>query len=74
MGIGNNIRKAREAKGLTTRQLGELVGVDASTVCRWENDKKTPLLRHLFRLATELEVDVADLTATRTAPESIIAQ
>ena len=74
MGIGTNIRRAREAKGLTTRQLGERVGVDASTVCRWENDKKTPMLRHLFRLAAELEVEVSELTAGCTSPESIIAQ
>lgn len=74
MGIGNNIRRAREAKGYTTRQLGERVGVNASTICRWESDEKTPMLRHLFRLAAELEVEVAELTAIHKAPESIIAQ
>ncbi len=34
--IGNSIRKVRETKGLTQEQLGELMGVKRSQVCRIE--------------------------------------
>lgn len=40
--LGAELRQAREARGLPTRKLGELVGRGSSHVSRWENGKLTP--------------------------------
>lgn len=44
MTIGRAIKKARESKGLTQKQLAEMLYVDPSLVCRWEKgQRKVPL-------------------------------
>jgi transcriptional regulator with XRE-family HTH domain len=37
------IKKRREAKGLTQEDLAKLIGVSRVTVARWETDKTKPL-------------------------------
>ncbi len=37
--MGETIKKARQAKNLTQEQLGEMIGVKRSQVCRLENGK-----------------------------------
>lgn len=37
--IGQALKKARERKGLTQKQLAEMLYVDPSLVCRWEKGK-----------------------------------
>jgi transcriptional regulator with XRE-family HTH domain len=52
MGIGKRIREARELKGLTQKQLGDLVGVTASAITNYENETshpKEPILYALFQ-------------------------
>src|SRR5215472_6703963 len=41
-GIGTSIRRARERKRWTQRQLAEAVGVDRKTVDNWENGRSRP--------------------------------
>ena len=74
MGIGERITAAREAKGMTMEELGKKVGVGRSAISRWESDKRTPRVEHLFRLSVLLDVDVNYLVHGRKAPESIMAQ
>lgn len=40
--IGDKLRKLRESKGLTQKQLGELLGVSAPEVSAYENDSRRP--------------------------------
>lgn len=40
--IGDNLRELRESKGLTQKQLGELLGVSAPEVSAYENDSRRP--------------------------------
>lgn len=43
--IGEALKKARESKGLTQKQLAEMLYVDTSLVCRWEKgQRKVPLV------------------------------
>jgi transcriptional regulator with XRE-family HTH domain len=43
--IGESLKKARESKGLTQKQLAEMLYVDPSLVCRWEKgQRKVPLV------------------------------
>jgi transcriptional regulator with XRE-family HTH domain len=56
--LGGRIRAARERRGLTQRELAELVGVGARTVRLWEAGRKQPYLARLRTLARVLVVDL----------------
>ena len=47
--IRNKLRELRESKGLTQKQLGELLGVSASTVSMYELDYRRPTYERLIR-------------------------
>jgi transcriptional regulator with XRE-family HTH domain len=57
MGIGKRIREAREAKGLTQKQLADMLGVTASAVTNYENETSHPKEPILYRLLNCLDVD-----------------
>jgi transcriptional regulator with XRE-family HTH domain len=62
--LGSFLRRAREEARMTSRQVGELVGANSSTVLRIEQGLiASPKLEVLKRLANVLEVDLADLFA-----------
>ncbi len=53
-GVGELIRAAREARGLTQAQLGALVSVSFETVSRWERGVLAPRRGHRIALAQVL--------------------
>lgn len=58
--VGDNIKAARDAKGLKQRELGALVnGMEAIAVSRWERGVVLPTTVNLVRLAEVLERDVS---------------
>jgi transcriptional regulator with XRE-family HTH domain len=61
--FGERIRQLRKAKGLTQRELGDVVGVDFSYLSKIENDnlEHTPSVRTLVKLAEALDVDELEL-------------
>lgn len=57
MDIGQMIKEARMAKGLTQEELGKLVGVQKSAVAKWENGRVVNIKRSsLQKLAVALDV------------------
>lgn len=65
--IGQNIKKARKAKGLTQKQLGEMAGMSSyessnghAAICHVECGINFPYPKTLVRIADALEVDVFD--------------
>lgn len=56
---GRNIRSAREAAGLTQAQLGAAVGVDETTVFRWETGRMAPSDEHKAAIAAACTLDDA---------------
>lgn len=48
--VGANLRGARLAKGMTQRQVAEMVGTESRDVSRWENGgvEPGPKYRHLL--------------------------
>ena len=42
MSIGENIKRQREAHGLSQKKLGEAIGSGENTVVGWEKDKNPP--------------------------------
>ena len=77
----NAIRRLRNAKGLTQKQLSELIGVSESAVNQYESEKKRPKYETLLRLGEVLECPVAELIGEKdieelgfTALERVIIQ
>ncbi len=53
---GRNIKKLREARGWSQRQLGEYLGIEQATVSRLENDEwpaSGPVVKLLEALETQ---------------------
>lgn len=59
--FARTLRKLREEKGLSQKQLGQLMFVNHSTVARWENASRLPDATMICRLANCLGVDVNEL-------------
>jgi len=64
-GVGTQIRKLREAKGVTQEELAGAVGMMRSNISRIEAAKHRPTLETMERIANALKVSVADLIAPR---------
>ena len=60
-GLGEKLKAARAAAGLTQSQAAEASGVDRVNITRFEGDHKTPTLATLYKLAEAYGVDVCDL-------------
>lgn len=58
---GATIKKLREAKGLTQRQLAEKIGVGSKAVSKWETAKGLPDITLIEPLAKALGVSVMEL-------------
>jgi transcriptional regulator with XRE-family HTH domain len=59
--VAKAIRGLRQRQGLSQRQLAMRMGVPRTYVSKIENEKATPTLSSLERLARALEVSVPDL-------------
>ncbi|MDR2355605.1 MAG: helix-turn-helix domain-containing protein [Clostridiales Family XIII bacterium] len=64
--IGKRIRALRKRKGLSQKALAEHIGIQESTLSRYENDKRTYQWDGLLRLADALDTSV-DYLLGRTA-------
>ena len=72
--IGDNIRQARLAAGLTQKQLGEKAGIAEPTIRRYELGKLNPKLSTLQKIATALGVSVYSIGDFKTSTEAMIAE
>ena len=61
MTTGELIRGARKKKGLTQRELGELLGMSDVGVAQWEKGLRNPRLETRQRIAKALDIDVTAL-------------
>jgi transcriptional regulator with XRE-family HTH domain len=59
--VAKAIRNLRHRSGLSQRQLATRMGVPRTYVSKIENQKATPTLSSLARLAAALEVTIPDL-------------
>lgn len=57
----NRIKKAREKRGLTQKQLSEMIMVNQSTVAMWETGKSVPRATNLLKLSNTLNCSVDEL-------------
>jgi transcriptional regulator with XRE-family HTH domain len=61
MNLGSNIRKIREAKGLSSKEVALSCKMDPAQYSRVENNKTDPALSSLVKIAKALGVTVAEL-------------
>jgi transcriptional regulator with XRE-family HTH domain len=63
--LAENLRRLREARGLTQQDLSSVSGVPRPTVAHLESGAANPTLGVLVRVATALGVVIEDLVAAR---------
>lgn len=56
-----NLKHLRQEKGLTQEQLGKLMNKDYSTIGKWENGTRSPIMEDVLKLSDILNVDIKDL-------------
>ena len=59
--LGDVLRKARKDAGLTQEQLSYEAELDRTYISHLENDKKSPTVDVLFRIANALGVRASEL-------------
>lgn len=57
--VGDKVRLYRRKKGLSQKDLAELIKVSPSLICKIEKNKAYPSLITLTKIAKALEVDIA---------------
>ena len=62
MEVGDKIREARLAKGLTQEELGQMIGLQKSAIAKYENGRVVNIKRStLQKLAAALDLRGSDL-------------
>ena len=61
MTVGENIRRIRKEKGLTQKQLGERLNMTQSAIGQFENDKTSPKIETVEKIASALGVNIVEI-------------
>ena len=61
MKIGKKIKFFRKKNNITQKELGEKIGVSASTVTKYENDSLEANYETLLKICDELNINIAEL-------------
>ena len=59
--FSKNLKFLRENKGISKNKLGEMVGVNQTTIGRWENNEITPSIDNVEEVAKVLNVPLPDI-------------
>lgn len=69
--FADTLKKLRAEKGLSQKELGEMMYVTRSTISRWESGTRLPDTTMMTRLSNVLDVDISILlSATAQSDES----
>ena len=68
--MGDRLRQARAARGLSLRRLAEVLGVSPSLISQVETGRAKPSVNTLYALATELGISLDTLLFMDTEPPS----
>ena len=66
--MGDRLRQARQARGLSLRRLAALVGVSPSLISQVETGRAKPSVNTLYALANELGISLDVLLFMDTQP------
>lgn len=73
MTIGNLIKKARKAKGMSLEALGDKLGVTRQLVWQWEKGDSDPR-KHILALSQHLEMPVDYFYGPKRSPGILAAK
>ena len=59
--IGENIRKARKAAGVSQKELAERLQVYQKDISRWENGERTPTMEVFTKICRELNASADEI-------------
>ena len=59
--IGENIRKARKAAGVSQKELAERLQVYQKYISRWENGERTPTMEVFTKICRELNASADEI-------------
>lgn len=72
--LGNRIYELRKDKGLSQKELGEMVGVTNKSVSKWENGTTIPKTDTLVKLANIFEISPQELLQGKTENKLTLSQ
>lgn len=61
MSLGEKLKAARLAAGMTQKQLGESCGIDAANIRKYESNRQNPKKETIIRICKELGVHPAEI-------------
>ena len=59
--FSKNLKYLREEKGLSQNKLAEKIGVNQTTIARWEDDNRVPTIDNAVDVANVLDISLIDL-------------
>ena len=59
--IGENIRKARKAAGVSQKELAERLQVYQKDISRWEKGERTPTMEVFTKICRELNASADEI-------------
>jgi len=59
--FSSNLEYLRKQKGMSQNKLGELIGVNQTTVARWEKQEMAPSIDNVEEVANVLNVKLPDM-------------
>lgn len=62
--FSSNLKFLRENKGISQNKLGSMVGVNQTTIARWETKEINPSIDNVEQIANALNVNLPDLLIT----------
>ncbi|GAB2785666.1 hypothetical protein GCM10027275_32530 [Rhabdobacter roseus] len=61
MYIGSKLRKLRDQRRISTREIADKAGIAQSTYLDWEQDKTSPRLKNFAKLAEAFQLSPKEL-------------
>ena len=61
MNLGENIKKARKAAGVTQKELAERLQIYQKDISRWENNELTPSAINLAKICRKLNASADEI-------------
>lgn len=59
--FSTNLKFLREKKNLSQNKLGKMIGVNQTTIARWEDDNRVPTIDNAVDVANALNISLIDL-------------
>lgn len=72
MDLGEKIRHYRRLKNLTQKQLGDIIGISASNITKYEKGNIEPTVSILEKIAAALDININELFTAKQIEENTL--